>query len=56
MQNLSYAIIVTGSLYSGKECFCPMINECFHDTDVYCTVFIFITFWNGYPVLYIDGF
>lgn len=50
------AIIVTGSLNSGKECFFPIFNKCFHDTDAYCTVLIFVTFWNGYPVLYIDDF
>lgn len=52
--DLFYAIIVTGSLYSCKECFFLKFNNCFHDTDVHWTVFI--TLWNGYPVLYIGSF
>ena len=54
--DLSYAISVTGGLYNCKECFFLKFNNCFHDTDVYWTVFIFITLWNGYPVLYIGSF
>lgn len=50
------AIIVTGSLNSDEECLFPIFNKYFHDTDTYCTVLIFFAFWNGYPVLYIDGF
>lgn len=37
---LPYAIIVTGSLYSGTERIFLKFNNCFHDTDVYWTVFI----------------